>query len=169
MSHTKTFDRTYWCKAENKNFVEDPSGHIKTTEYVTENGIKGRYLIIENRNSFEKNMSTLLFKHQVLEEGEWITSGIVDSSTADYFSYCDNAGLTVTEAEATELVDDLDREILDYTDPQNPVSFDPKQYEQKKVTKAGYHLKFDYYMDTFSPGLMPTFEQILLLKFDITV
>lgn len=41
-----------------------------------------------------------------------------------------------------EFIDDLTKEIMDLTDPQNPVSFNPQRYEKKVDTDSGWRPMF---------------------------
>lgn len=166
MSHERVLTREYTVNAEGSSFVETVNGRMVAVEYTDETET-GRFIVVSNNNNFEKNTCTLGFKRQVLVNESWKTIEGLEYAIADDRTYCDDNGITIPKVDALEIVDDFDREILDRTDPDNPVSFSPKKYEQKKVLKDGVSLKIDFYVENLAPSLYPTFTTILKVKYNI--
>ena len=145
-------------------YVEDENGSMPVQEFET-NGVVQRVITVSNVNNLKDRVFASMLEHQVQVEGEWITNANVERAIANDNTYLNTVtGLHVDKKDAFEVVDDLEKEILDDTDPDNIVSFDPEKYEQKSQLKADIAVETDVLLSQFAPTLFPLYNDIMKRK-----
>lgn len=157
--HTKTADNQVI-----KFYKEDPNGEFVGRKFVKDSITyvdMQEDLIWQKRGGDDKKGRVTIPIVELIENRFDPTVFDINRSNArgifpnglmicDNRNWSDSNGVIHTDyAEVHE--DDLTKEILDTTDPQNPVSFTPKKYQQK--LKAGFMGTYDFFKATLGAAI----------------
>ena len=166
MSNTLTNTyRVNFNKLENE-FVEDANGSMPVKEYTNAAGVTMRVITVGNVNDLQNNIYRSMILHQVYDGEKWMTTDKGKTAVGSSETYVNTStGEPVERSEALEIVDGP--EILDYSDPENPVSFDPQQFDQVEAIKSGYAVESSIIIATYAPTLFPFFEGVMIRNYEI--
>lgn len=148
-------------------YEEADNGRMPAREFEGEDGSTQRAVLIDNHNQLKSGVLTCIIEHHVQVGSDWIVNKTVKKAVATNNSFVDGDLDVVEKTEAMEEVDDLENELLDYTDRNNPISFSPKRYNKKWVMVDGYSRELDAIIENFSVSLFPYFNKVMGNQFEI--
>jgi hypothetical protein len=163
----------YRLRKVNGEYVQDVTGPIACNQYNVD-GTAIRYFHTRLLFDLDENAYYLTLRKEIVDEGgEWAKAEIegkkIKIQVASPNSYVNASGEDVEKTEAIELVNNFDIEIMDVTDPHNPIPFVPKRYEQMEQLKAGYSSEADYFVNLLAASMHPLMRNSIQEFFDSTL
>jgi hypothetical protein len=157
------YKESYWLVRENGVYVKNVNGVCRGVEF-TINGMDVRFITVRQEFNYgARTGTTYVIKETLNELGVWVKNGNDIVLTVNDKNFVDGNGDTFTYAEAIESVDDLEKEMLDYSNEGGAVSYDPKRYFQKTQIKDGLISEVEL-MKQLNPDLFSITEQRLVEK-----